>query len=134
MDVLVLLRFVSFPGLKNDAYTCVLSLFRRAFAPFYSFTVLVSSRGFKRASPSRIKGPGDLRFKERVMLRVYELCHSRSVLVLAHYFKNELCFLCSVLVLTHRFKNDLCVPTSVLVSTHGFKNEFCCLLGLPVST
>ena len=48
--------------------------------------------------------------KERVMLRVYELCHSRSVLVLAHYFKNELCFLCSVLVLTHRFKNDLCVP------------------------
>ena len=59
MDVIVLLRFVSFPGLKNEAYTCVLSLFRRAFAPFHSFTVLVSTRGFKPASPSRIKGPGD---------------------------------------------------------------------------
>ena len=111
LDVLVLLRFVSFPGLKNEAYTCVLSLFRRAFAPFHGFTVLVSTRGFKN-----------------------ELCHSRSVLVSAHCFKNELYFLCSVLVLTHRFKNDLCVPTSVLVSTHGFKNEFCCLLGLPFST
>ena len=65
MDVLVLLRFVSFPGLKNEAYTCVLSLFRRAFAPFHSF---------KRASPSRIKGPGDLGFKERVMLRGYRAC------------------------------------------------------------
>ena len=65
LDVLVLLPFVSFPGLKNEAYTCVLSLFRRAFAPFHSFTVLVSTRGFKRASPSRIKGPGDLGFKER---------------------------------------------------------------------
>jgi len=54
LDVLVLVRFVSFPGLKNEAYTCVLSLFRRAFAPFHSFTVLVSTRGFKRASPSRI--------------------------------------------------------------------------------
>ena len=108
MDVLILLRFVSFPGLKNDAYTCVLSLFRRAFAPFYSFTVLVSTRGFERASPSRIKGPGDIGIKERVMSRVYELCHSRSVLVSAHCFKNELYFLCSVLVLTHRFKNDLC--------------------------
>ena len=80
-DVLVLLRFVSFPGLKNEAYTCVLSLFRRAFAPFHSFTVpfhsftvLVSTRGFKRASPSRIKGPGDLGFKERVMLRGYRAC------------------------------------------------------------
>ena len=67
LDVLVLLRFVSFPGLKNEAYTCVLSLFRRAFAPFHSFTVLVSTRGFKRASPSQIKGPGNLGFKERVM-------------------------------------------------------------------
>ena len=55
LDVLVLLRFVSFPELKNEAYTCVLSLFRRAFAPFHSFTVLVSTRGFKHASPSRIK-------------------------------------------------------------------------------
>ena len=71
MDVLVLLRFVSFPRLKNEAYTCVLSLFRRAFAPFHSFTVLVSTRGFKRTSPSRIKGPGDLGLKERVMLRGY---------------------------------------------------------------
>ena len=106
LDVIVLLRFVSFPGLKNEAYTCVLSLFRRAFAPFHSFTVLVSTRG--------------LGFKERVMLRGYracfdlgfknELCHTRSVLVSAHCFKNELYFLCSVLVLTHRFKNDLCVP------------------------
>ena len=70
MDVLVQLpRFDSFPGLKNEAYTCILSLFRRAFAPFHSFTVLVSTRGFKRASPSRIKGPGDLGFKERVMFR-----------------------------------------------------------------
>ena len=93
LDVLVLLRFVSFPGLKNDAYTCVLSLFCRVFAPFYSFTVLVSARGFKRASPSRKKGPGDFEFKERVMLRVYELCHSRSVLASAHCFNNELCFL-----------------------------------------
>ena len=92
MDVLILLRFVSFPGLKNDAYTCVLSLFRRAFAPFYSFTVLVSTRGFERASPSRIRGPGDIGFKERVMSRVYELCHSRSVLVSEHCFKNKLCF------------------------------------------
>ena len=81
LGVLVLLPFVSFPGLKNEAYTCVLSLFRRAFAPFHSFTVpfhsftvLVSTRGFKRASPSRIKGPGDLGFKERVMLRGYRAC------------------------------------------------------------
>ena len=76
MDVLVLLRFVSFPGLNNEAYTCVLSMFRRAFAPFHSFTVLVSTRGFKLAStsPSRIKGPGDLGFKERVMLRGYRAC------------------------------------------------------------
>ena len=66
MDVLVLLRFVSFPRLKNEAYTCVLSLFRRAFAPlnsftvpFHSFTVLVSTRGFKRASLEL--GPGGLR-------------------------------------------------------------------------
>ena len=54
VGVLVLLRFVSFPGLKNEAYTCVLSLFRRAFAPFHSFTVLVSTRGFKCASSARI--------------------------------------------------------------------------------
>ena len=54
VGVLVLLRFVSFPGLKNEAYTCVLSLFRRAFAPFQSFTVLVSTRGFKCASSARI--------------------------------------------------------------------------------
>ena len=54
VGVLVLLRFVSFPGLKNEAYTCVLSLFRRAFAPFHSFTVLVSTRGLKCASPARI--------------------------------------------------------------------------------
>ena len=45
VDVPVLQRFVSFPGLKNEAYSCVLSLFRRAFAPFHSFTVLVSTRG-----------------------------------------------------------------------------------------
>ena len=52
MDVLVLQRFVSFRGLKNEAapYTCVLSLFRRASVPFHSFTALVSTRGFKRAS------------------------------------------------------------------------------------
>ena len=74
LDVLVLLRFVSFSGLKNEAYTCVLSLFRRVFAPFHSFTVLVSTRGFKRASPSRIKGPGDLGFKERVKLCGYRAC------------------------------------------------------------
>ena len=48
--------------------------FRWAFAPFHSFTVLVLTRGFKRASPSRIKGPGDLGFKERVMLRGYRAC------------------------------------------------------------
>ena len=94
MDVLVLLRFVSFPGLKNEAYTCVLSLFRRAFAPFHGFTVLVSTRGFKN-----------------------ELCHSRRVLVSAHCFKNELCFLCGVLVLTHGFKNDLCCLLGLPVST-----------------
>ena len=105
MDVLVLLRFVSFPGLKNEAYTCVLSLFRRAFAPFHSFTVLVSIRGFKN-----------------------ELCHSRSVFFSAHCFKNEFCFLCSVHVLTHRFKKDLCMCTVLNASTHGFKNEFCCRL------
>ena len=64
MDVLILLHFVSFPGLKNDAYTCVLSMFRRAFAPFYSFTVLVSTRGFERASPSR--GLGDV-YKRQAM-------------------------------------------------------------------
>ena len=52
MDVLVLQRFVSFPGLKNEAYTCVLSFFRRAFAPFHSFTLLVSTLGFKRAAVS----------------------------------------------------------------------------------
>ena len=70
VDVLVLQRFVSFLGLKNEAiYTCVLSLFRRAFVPFYSFTVLVSTRGFKRASLEL--GPGDFGFKERVKLRVY---------------------------------------------------------------
>ena len=74
MDVPVLQRFVSFPGLKNEAYSCVLSLFRRAFAPFHSFTVLVSTRGFKRASPSRIKGPGDLGFEERVVLGGYRAC------------------------------------------------------------
>ena len=105
MDVLVLLRFVSFPGLKNEAYTCVLSLFRRAFAPFHSFTVLDSIRGFKN-----------------------ELCHSRSVFFSAHSFKNEFCFLCSVHVLTHRFKKDLCMCTVLNASTHGFKNEFCCRL------
>ena len=60
MDVLVLQRFVSFPGLKNEAYTCVLSLFRRAFAPFHNFTVLVSTLGgFKRVSLEL--GPGGLR-------------------------------------------------------------------------
>ena len=59
LDVLVLLLFALFPGLKNEAYTCVLSLFRRAFAPFHSFTVLVSTRGFKRASLEL--GPGGLR-------------------------------------------------------------------------
>ena len=50
VDVLVLQRFVSFPGLKDEAYTCVLSLFRRAFASFHSFTLLVSTCGFTRAS------------------------------------------------------------------------------------
>ena len=58
MDVLVLPRFVSFLGLKNEAYTCVLSLFRRAFVPFHSFTMLVSTRGF---SASLELGPGGLR-------------------------------------------------------------------------
>ena len=67
MDVLVLQLFVSFPGLKNEAYTCVLSFFRRAFAPFHSFTLLVSTRGFKRASL-------ELGSEERVMLRVYRAC------------------------------------------------------------
>ena len=56
MDVLVLPRFVSFLGLKNEAYTCVLSLFRRAFVPFHSFTMLVSTRGFKRQSRIRARG------------------------------------------------------------------------------
>ena len=74
MDALVLLRFVSFSRLKNEGYICVLSLFRRAFAPFHSFTVLVSTLGFKCASPSRIKGLGDLGFEERVMLRGYRAC------------------------------------------------------------
>ena len=55
------------------AQLCVPS-FRRAFAPFHSFTVLVLTSGFKRASPSRIKGPGDLGFKERVMLRGHRAC------------------------------------------------------------
>ena len=59
-------------GLRS--LTCVVSSFRRAFAPFHSFTLLVLTRGFKRASPSRIKGPGDLGFKERVMLRGYRAC------------------------------------------------------------
>ena len=45
MDVSVLQRFVPFPGLKNEAYTRALSLFRGPFAPFHSFTVLVSTRG-----------------------------------------------------------------------------------------
>ena len=54
VDVLVLLRSVSFPGLKNEAYTCVLSFSGGAFALFHSFTVLVSTRGFKCASPARI--------------------------------------------------------------------------------
>ena len=45
MDLLVSLRFVSFPELKNEAYICVLSLFRRAFSPFHSFTMLASTRG-----------------------------------------------------------------------------------------
>ena len=58
VDVLVLQRFVSFLGLKNEAYACVLSLFRRALVTFHSFTVLISTHGFKN-----------------------ELCHSRSVLV-----------------------------------------------------
>ena len=53
--VLVLQRFVSFPGLKNETYTCVLSLFRSAFAPFHSFTVLVSTRGLLVSN----QGPGD---------------------------------------------------------------------------
>ena len=74
VDVLALLPFVSFSGLKKEAYTCVLSLFRRVFAPFHRFTVLVSTRSFKRDSPSRIKGPGNLGFKERVMLRGYRAC------------------------------------------------------------
>ena len=113
MDVLVLLRFVSFPELKNEAYTCVLSLFRRAFAPFHSFTVLVSTRGFKRASPSRIKGPRDLRFKN-------ELCYVGTVLVSTRGFKNELCHSRSVLVSAHCFKNEFCFLCGVLVSTHGF--------------
>ena len=56
MDVHVLQRFVSFLGLNNEAYTCVLSLFRRAFVPFHSFTMLVSTRGFKRQSRIRARG------------------------------------------------------------------------------
>ena len=59
MDVLVLQFFVSFLGLKNETCTCVLSLFRRTFVPFHSFTVLVSTRGFKRASLEL--GPGGLK-------------------------------------------------------------------------
>ena len=47
VDLLVSLRFVSFPGLKNEAYICVLSWFRRAFSPFHSFTMLPSTRGEK---------------------------------------------------------------------------------------
>ena len=103
------MRFVSFRGLKIEAYTCLLSLFRTDFAPFHCFTVLVSTRDFKSASLEL--GPWGLRV-----------------------LKNELCYVCTVLVSTHGFKNQLCVLCSVLGSTHGFKNEFCCLLGLPVST
>ena len=40
MDVLVLQRFVSFLGLKNEAYTCVLSLFRRALSRFIALPCL----------------------------------------------------------------------------------------------
>ena len=74
MDVLVQLPgFDSFPGLKNEAYTCILSLFRRAFAPFHSFTVLVSTRGLKN-----------------------ELRHSRCVLVSVHCFRTSyvICVTC----------------------------------------
>ena len=49
----------SFLGLKNEAYTFVLSLFRGTFVPFHSFTVLVSNRGLKSASLEL--GPGGLR-------------------------------------------------------------------------
>ena len=56
VDLLVSLRFVSFPGLKNEAYTCVLSLFRKAFAPFHSFTMLVSTRGEKQRTVNSLAG------------------------------------------------------------------------------
>ena len=55
----LLYRFIA---LKNEANTCVLSLFRRAFVLFHSFTVfvsVVSTRGFKRATLEL--GPGGLR-------------------------------------------------------------------------
>ena len=58
VNVPVLQRFVSFPGFKNEAYTCVLSLFRRAFTPFHSFTVLVSRDSWLA---SLELGPGGLR-------------------------------------------------------------------------
>ena len=56
VDLLVSLRFVSFPGLKNEAYTCVLSLFRRAFAPLHSFTMLVSTRSEKQRTVNSLAG------------------------------------------------------------------------------
>ena len=60
-------------GCLNGNKSCTVHSFT---VPFHSFTVLVvSTRGsVKRASPSRIKGPGDLGFKERVMLRGYRAC------------------------------------------------------------
>ena len=58
--------------------------------------MLVLTRGFKRASPSRIKGPGDLRFKARVMLLLV-YC-PRFAGLLPHFMSF------TVLVLTRGFK------------------------------
>ena len=73
-------RFVSFYGLKNEAYTRVLSLFRKALVPFHGFSVLVFDSGFKRvpvSNSTRVRARG------------------------SQCFKNVLCFVCVVLVSTH---------------------------------
>ena len=77
---IVLQRFVSFYGLKNEAYTRVLSLFRKALVPFHGFSVLVFDSGFKRvpvSNSTRVRARG------------------------SQCFKNELCYVCVVLVSTH---------------------------------
>ena len=139
---------------KNEAYTRVVSLFRRALVPFHGFSVLVSTLGFKRASLKFDSALGTRGFKSElwhtcsVLACLFRLSYVTCVACLfglmalrtsyvtctcvpclfrlvAGGFKNELCHMCSVLVLAHPFKNELSYVCSVLVSTHGFKNELC---------